>query len=230
MARDARLLDAVESAKHVRFISAEDRRDYAAAHALLRRMLTYAEAGIAPTAWRFEQTASGKPVLAPTMAVYSSIRFSLSHTRGLAACVISSDGEIGVDAECQSRNLDIEQLMPYVFSNDEQAQIRLLSPSLRPARFLDHWTLKEAYVKANGTGIDDEIQRASFDLADSKAIAASLPEQMGHSWWLALIRPSPDAHIAIAFTTASGRTPILDAAIVDASGREVVIRADRTSL
>jgi 4'-phosphopantetheinyl transferase len=71
-------------------------------------------------------------------------RFSLSHTRGLVACVVSCDAEVGVDAESGSRIVDVERLMPGVCSIDEQAQVCAAAPSARAERFLELWTLKEA--------------------------------------------------------------------------------------
>lgn len=55
----------------------------------------------------------------------SWLRFSLSHTRGLAACPLILNRAIGVDVEDISRDL---------------------STGVR--RFLEYWTLKEAYVAA----------------------------------------------------------------------------------
>src|SRR5882672_9762043 len=63
VARDAALLDAEASEKLRRLKFADDRRDYAAAHGLLRRTLTSAAPNIVPVEWRFERTASGKPYL-----------------------------------------------------------------------------------------------------------------------------------------------------------------------
>jgi 4'-phosphopantetheinyl transferase len=128
-ARDAALLDPEESAKRRRFLAAEDRRDYAAAHALLRRMLTDAAPNIAPEEWRFHRTARGKPYLPPTLAGAPPIHFSLSHTRGLVACVISRGAAVGVDAECGSRAVDLELLITRVCSMNEQARRRPVGAS-----------------------------------------------------------------------------------------------------
>ena len=97
--RSAALLDTQELQKLQRFVAAEDRRDYAAAHALLRRLLSTIAPDTAPAAWRFERTARGKPDLPGTQAGTPPLRFSLSHTRGLVACVVSRSGDVGVDAE-----------------------------------------------------------------------------------------------------------------------------------
>lgn len=229
VARDAALLDAEEAEKLRRFMAAEDRRDYAAAHALLRRMLTAATPNIAPEEWRFERTARGKPYLAATLAGAPPIRVSLSHTRGLVACVVSRDAEVGIDVECGSRTLDVELLMPGVCSIDEQAQICAAAPSARAERFLDLWTLKEAYVKARGVGIAVALDQVSFDLRTPAAISASLPENTVEGWWLALIRHSAESRIGVAIATDSQAAPVLDAAIIRADGSQTPLRPIRTS-
>jgi 4'-phosphopantetheinyl transferase len=64
--RDLALLDAAESARCQAFAAPEDRREFAAAHALLRRMLSEAHPDVSPADWRFDATARGKPVFART--------------------------------------------------------------------------------------------------------------------------------------------------------------------
>src|SRR5262245_51155873 len=84
MVRDFSILDAEETEKAARFFAADDRRDYIAAHALLRRTLTVASPATSPERWKFERTEHGKPYLrAAVTNNNSSLRFSLSHTRGL---------------------------------------------------------------------------------------------------------------------------------------------------
>jgi 4'-phosphopantetheinyl transferase len=229
VARDAELLDTEELERFRRFIAAEDRRDYAASHGLLRRMLTAAAPNIAPEEWRFERTARGKPYLPARLAGTPPIRFSLSHTRDLVACVVSRDAEVGVDAERNSRTMDVDQLMPSVCSIDEQAQVRAAAASARAQRFLDLWTLKEAYVKARGVGIAVALDQVSFDLRTPATISASFPENTAEGWWFALIRASADIRIGVAIATDSGVAPVLDTAIVGRDGSQISLRPIRTS-
>jgi 4'-phosphopantetheinyl transferase len=229
VARDAALLDAEELKKLRRFMAAEDRRDYAAAHALLRRMLTAAAPNIELEQWRFERTARGKPYLHATLAGAPPIRFSLSHTGGLVACVVSRDAEVGIDVECDLRTVDVELLMPGVCSIDEQAQVCAAAPSARAERFLDLWALKEAYVKARGVGIAVPLDQVSFDLRTPAAISVTLPEKTVEGWWLALIRQSADSRIAVAIGPDSGAAPVLDAAIIGTDGSQTSLRPIRTS-
>src|SRR6267378_1257157 len=80
IAAAASVLSDEERAQFGRFHFARDARDYAAAHALLRRTLSHGRNQM-PGAWRFEKTPAGKPRLIDESADGRS--FSLSHTRGM---------------------------------------------------------------------------------------------------------------------------------------------------
>jgi 4'-phosphopantetheinyl transferase len=228
-ARDARLLDAQETKTYQRFVAAVDRRDYAAAHALLRRTLTSVVPRQPPEAWCFERTAFGKPYLSAPELDGPPLRFSLSHTRGYVACAISRDGEVGVDVESRSQIDDLETLMGGVCSADEQGQVLAAPRSEQAARFLDLWSLKEAYVKACGTGIDTKLAHITFDLTAPSLIRASLPSKTTKSWCFALFRPAVDSRIAIAIAPDWASEVRLDAARVGSGGQWAPMPPSRAS-
>lgn len=229
LARDVALLDADESAAARRFLLAEDRRDYASAHALLRRMLSAASPKIPPEAWRFDRTDRQKPYIRPQMDDVPPMRFSLSHTRGLAACALSRTTQIGLDAERDSRTLDVDELATRVCSADETAQLDEVLASTRAARFLDLWTLKEAYVKGRGIGITDGLRTISFDLRVQGAVTASLLPAGAEPWWFALLKSSADSRVALTVAHTTKISPLLDAAFIEADGSLTTLNPIRTS-
>ncbi len=81
----------------------------------------------------------GKPVS-------ESIKFNVSHSKGLIALAISSSRDIGIDIE-QVR-VPKHGLISYACSEKEQAQIN------DGRSFFEMWTAKESLVKASGRGID----------------------------------------------------------------------------
>ena len=98
-----------------RFVFERDRRDFAAAHALLRDALSL-HGRLAPQAWKFDVEADGKPYLAEQ----SELQFNIGHTRGLVACALSLSGPIGVDVEPIAHERDAESISERYFAPREQ--------------------------------------------------------------------------------------------------------------
>lgn len=152
------LLSEDERVRWQRFRVERARREYLAAHALLRNALSHYGAP-APQDWRFKTNAHGKPAPHPDCG----LRFNLSHSAGLAVCLISEiPAQVGVDVEPLARANQIAAVAHRVFSPREQAQLDKLPAQGRLNRHLDLWTLKEAYVKARGLGLSLPLDRISF--------------------------------------------------------------------
>lgn len=121
---------------------------HTAAHALLRDCLPEFAPEL-PAVPRMERTAAGKPYF----PAHPELHFSLSHCKGLAACLLSHR-PCGVDAE-GLRHVK-EGVLRRVFTPEEQRAVRNApAPDLLFTRI---WTMKEAYVKALGTGIAYPMQ------------------------------------------------------------------------
>jgi 4'-phosphopantetheinyl transferase len=168
MARDWALLEPAERERADRFRFESDRSTYVAAHALLRRALSR-HAPVDAAAWRFTGGARDRPeIAAPSIA--PRLRFSLSHTRGLAACAIASEVDVGFDVEPVERAAPLE-VAPR-FAPAERAALASLPPGQREERFFVYWTLKEAYAKACGLGLAIALDEVSFEV-DSTNVRAS---------------------------------------------------------
>lgn len=226
VARDLALLDADERQAAQRLRGAEERRDVIAAHALARRLLSAAAPEVAPAAWRFDRTPRGKPFVRPGAGSHPTLPFSLSHSHGLVACAVGHRGEIGLDLEGDAR-FDVEAVATDVCSADERAQLAGLADRARTARFLDFWTLKEAYAKARGIGIAAGLTRLSFDLRDAGAVVARLPPDAPAGWRFALFRPTPDSRLAVAVDCHDGVPPAIDAALIEGDGSLVPLEPVR---
>ncbi|MDR3311089.1 MAG: 4'-phosphopantetheinyl transferase superfamily protein [Oscillospiraceae bacterium] len=108
-----------------------------AAELLLR--LALSELGCAEEP-EFAVSESGKPYLANI-----PVRFSLSHTTGLAVCAVSETREVGADAErVRPANL---KTAARVFSPAEYAAIASASGERRDVLFTAAWTRYEAAFK-----------------------------------------------------------------------------------
>lgn len=209
IARLAALLDDDERARAQRLRAAHDRAAYIAAHALLRAMLS-AQCDVAPPDWRFAAGEHGKPFLVNGPA--QSPRFSLSHTRGVAAVAIGEGADIGVDVEAQraetrsSTARDDLALARRFFAPEEIACLEARTGEERRDAFLALWTLKEAVIKATGQGLSAPLDGFSLRL-DPPRIAGD------DGWSLARLRRAGKcgvAHVACAARAASVRIDFVE--------------------
>jgi 4'-phosphopantetheinyl transferase len=157
-------LSAEERRRGQRFVFEHDRLSFRCARGLARRALSAAAPAVAPRDWRFRTARYGKPeVLAPL----PRLRFNVSHTRGLVACVVALDADCGVDVDRVDRRLDVALLADSVLTASERRALAELPPQARPARFFQHWTLKEAYTKARGLGMSLPFDQVEVDPTSS---------------------------------------------------------------
>ncbi|MGD9409862.1 MAG: 4'-phosphopantetheinyl transferase superfamily protein [Thiohalocapsa sp.] len=167
LAAGAALLDADEQARAARFRRETDRMLYCAAHVLLRQALSQ-QAEPAPAAWRFVQSARGRPEIDAGICPGSpGLRFNLTHTPGLVCCALTRQLPVGVDAECRRGLRDARALAQRFFAADEAAAIAaagLAGSAAEALTFQSIWTLKEAYVKALGLGLSMGLDRFAFRL------------------------------------------------------------------
>lgn len=158
------LLSGDERRRFEAFRFERDRDLFLTAHALLRLALSR-EADVSPETWRFDSGANGRPEIAGPS---SALRFSVSHTHGLAACAVTRDTSVGIDVEDLQRPAPLD-LLPRYFSPSEAEAIEAALPAERTTRFFEHWTLKEAFLKALGVGLSVPLEQISFYRDASRA-------------------------------------------------------------
>jgi 4'-phosphopantetheinyl transferase len=173
--RDHALLQPDERERAARFKFDADRRMYVAAHALLRRALSR-HAPVDPAGWRFSGKEGERPEVAGP-AHSPRLRFSLSHTRSVAACAIVPDVDVGLDVEDLTREAPLE--VADRFASVERAALAALGSGPREELFFVYWTLKEAYIKARGLGLAIPLDQIAFDASLPKievAFGAGCPD------------------------------------------------------
>lgn len=170
------LLDAGEQARAARFHFERDRRHYVASRGLLRRLLG-AALDTPASALMFEYGAHGKPAIPSAFLPGHPLCFNLSHSAGWAMFALSRDADVGIDLESALRlkrdDGGLEGLAARVLSVRERAVWQALPSTQREAAFLRAWTRKEAYAKATGHGLLDELIQTEVAL-DAAAPNASL--------------------------------------------------------
>lgn len=157
------VLSAPERERAARFRFERDRRLYVVTHAMLRRALAE-RLQEDPSRLEFDHNAYGRPELASPHA--RRIRFSLSHSHGMAVCALTPERDIGVDVEPLGRELPLAVAERY-FAPFELEDVLGLPTEEQAARFFAYWTLKEAYVKARGIGLSLPVARIAFVLSDT---------------------------------------------------------------
>jgi 4'-phosphopantetheinyl transferase len=185
-------LDRSERERAGRFRIAADRREYVAAHALLRTMLTH-HLGVPPTAWRFLADAHGKPSIDPNVGT-QPLEFNLSHTRGLVTVALASRGAIGVDVEeIDEAKADLAVADAY-FARSEVEMLQKAPPSERARCFFRLWTLKEAYIKAIGKGLSVPLNSFAFTFEPIRVAFLPGAADDASNWRFSTL-PASDRHV-----------------------------------
>ncbi len=164
------ILSADEQTESRRFHRTRDQYQFIVARALVRLALSQ-YVPIPAGWWRFERDYYGKPfVTAPQ--IWPPVQFSVSHTEGLIACLVTRLCEAAVDVEKVEYARDLRLVAREVFSPAELIALSELSGSNWTTRFFDIWTLKEAYSKARGLGLSLMWKDISFELGSGNSICA----------------------------------------------------------
>jgi hypothetical protein len=108
--------------------------------------------GVEPRELQFGRDGSGKPELVPS-GPGGSVPFSVSTTAGMLALAVGASA-IGVDVESRTRKVSVEDMMDFICTERERAELGdLMTPSARAEAFIWCWTGKEACAKACGLGL-----------------------------------------------------------------------------
>jgi len=208
-----KILSKQEREQCLRFKFAEDSHTYLVSHAMLRNVLSkYID--IPPGGWNYTKNEHGRPEIAnPDVP---PVRFNISHTKGLVACIVTLSDDCGIDVERLSARHSPLKVAKRMFSTSEYDYLRSLDAGDQLEYFFTRWTLREAYVKARGIGIHFPTNRLNFKLHSMDDIEIEFhPEirDISESWQFAILPLSED-HLAAAAVRRVGR-----------SNRQIIIHA-----
>ncbi|HET8940850.1 MAG TPA: 4'-phosphopantetheinyl transferase superfamily protein [Rudaea sp.] len=162
---------------------------------LLGLLASYAHRPVARLS--IEHGAHGKPRLRDI-----ALEFNLSHSASALLLGISQQQPLGVDIEARRRERPVLELARRWFDADEVAALESLPESLRQAAFMRLWSCKEAVLKAQGRGVGYGLNRATFDLDTSGAIASFrgvVGESTSPAWQVVGLTPAANVTGALAW-------------------------------
>jgi 4'-phosphopantetheinyl transferase len=198
------MLSSAEKQRAECFVFERHRRQYIFAHGLLRVALSSFAPEVKPSEWCFVANRYGRPRIAAP-AIAQAVHFSLSHTEGCVACVVSGCEAIGVDVEEIHARQSLLEIAWSNFSPQEIDALQALKSSNVVDRFFDYWTLKEAYLKARGTGINLPLKRFSILISPDQNIGIRFtPGISDDSERWHFMQSSPSARHRLAVADGSG--------------------------
>jgi len=177
-------LAADEKARADRFIFRPDRDSFVAARGILRALLgKYVNRS--PAELEFGYHPKGKPLLGKQFD--RQIQFNISHSHGFALFAFAHRRQLGVDVELVRPDFGGDEIAKRYFSPEESNELRALPPAQRAEGFFRCWTLKEAYVKARGEGLN--IPLDSFHVSFTPGHPEHLKSADASRWSLRSLEP-----------------------------------------
>ncbi len=188
------ILSADERTRAARFHFSRDRQRYTATRALLRTILAGYLASD-PKELLFRYSKAGKPSLD---SGNGELEFNVSHSGEVALLAFTRRRALGVDVEQIRENFDHEAIAGRFFSSLEQQQLASLPPAERYSGFFRCWTRKEAYIKAEGTGLSLPLQQFDVSLGGGAAslLLATRPNSGEAARWTLREVPAGDGYVA----------------------------------
>jgi 4'-phosphopantetheinyl transferase len=170
---------------------------------LLRRILAdYLQTD--PCGLRFSRNPQGKPFLEN-----SGLEFNLSHSHDRLLIAVTAGRAVGVDIEFRRSGLNMESIAKRWFAPEEQAFFQALE---NPEEgFFEIWSKKEAYVKALGLGIYQELNTFAVPLGESPFFpvlgCCDAPGGCGESWFFQTLEI--DSSYAAALVSQAPAVPVI---------------------
>ena len=150
-------LDKKEQARRNRFVHARPRREFGLCRAALRAILCN-RLDCGNDEITFKTSEYGKP-FALVHGIPACIHFNISHSGRHGLIALASTGRIGVDIEERILRLDLDGEIQTVLTPNERAELASVAGEQKVHLFFRLWTMKEALIKALGTGLSQDMSQ-----------------------------------------------------------------------
>ena len=199
-------LDRAEKKRLRRLRIDRPRREFALCRAALRANLCRL-LGCANDRLSFDFHEHGKP-FALVEGRAAPISFNVSHSAPHGLIAFAGRGRLGIDVEVLRADRDFDAIAGTVFGPEEQAVVAAAWGADKVRRFYRLWVLKEALIKALGTGFS--LDPSGFEIPSDMVHGADSgrfrsPHEPADTWLLACPDDSRFAAAVAYEIDASGR-------------------------
>ena len=143
----------------------------------------------------------GRPRLRSRETTLEPIEFSVSHGGDLLVLAFADSAPVGVDVEPLGALEDVgAEFLDFTLTAAERVRLLEVPAPQRRRLFLQHWTGKEAILKALGTGLDVEpraVTLPEFPIEGKASVA--LPGSPSVDLWISDVEVGP-AHVCMLAT------------------------------
>ena len=150
-------LDEPELSRRNAYLYPGPRRRFALCRVALRSILA-GHLGCRIDQIAFAATEHGKP-FALLGGRPAPVSFNISHSGEHGLIAVAPAGRLGVDVEERSARRDLDGLADTVFGAEERTEFTATPESRKLHVFFRFWTIKEAIIKAFGTGHTLDVSR-----------------------------------------------------------------------
>ncbi len=162
-------LDEKERERSRKFEHVGARRRFVLCRAALRAIL-HEELRCSNEGLAFGELRHGKP-FALVDGTPVPISFNVSHSGGHGLIAVAPKGRLGVDVEERTDRRDFDRLIEAAFGPNEQIDLKRERASGKFQLFYKLWTVKEALIKALGTGLS--LDPATFEAPSAIRLGAT---------------------------------------------------------
>ena len=190
------ILSAPERARHERLREPGGRLRYLGGRMMVRYVLS-AYTGKPPASLEFDAGIHGRPELVPNP---ERLHFSLAYASGLIGFLLTRGRVCGIDLERRPAPPELIEAVVQFLSPEERVHLQGLGPDVADAA-LQYWVVKEAYLKALGTGLSRDLDSFTVRGLGSARIDIDdrlVPEQ---AWQIELQQLTDEHVVALAIAS-----------------------------
>ena len=201
------VLTVAEECRISQFQNGVARNEYIATRIFVRQLLSHYFPDTPPSAWNFKRNKYGKPRIERQIGGLG-LEFNISHSHGVVLCALSVGVPIGVDVELRGRPARWEEIAESLFSPQEVRELHRAESADVHRKFFEHWTLKEAFIKAIGMGFSFPLQEFSVEVLGYDKVGIKFSDKIDEDssqWRFRLFEAVEGYQCALAAKCGAGR-------------------------